>query len=491
MCVALLISICPAQAQSGNIFADPAFNPGKGATGVNQWIHTLAVQPKDKKIIIGGSFNSVDGIPREGLARLNPDGSLDGDFIPGKIDEVRTLALQADGKVIIGGYFRNIHGTPRKSIARLNADGSLDTSFEVDIKENHTSINAVALQPDGKAIITGSFNTVEDTYVERIARVNVDGSLDKTFIPPWLNPPINTVVMQADGKVLIGGDFSLVNGQPSHSGIVRLNSDGSLDTNFNAGKIYPYSIYAIAVQPDGRIVIAGGFSSVDGVSRNSIARLNNDGSLDTSFDPGTGADDGNASHLALQPDGKILIVGYFRFFNGISRNRIARLNTDGTLDNTFDPGEGADSWVKFIAHQPDGNTLISGAFTSFNGTTSIRVARLLLNSPPMTVTPSVSGGHGAISPASAQSVHSGDSISFTLEPENGYVVDAIDGTCDGTLNGNTFVTGPVSRDCTVVAHFKLPGNPHSVHPVPILAPAALAGLVAAMGLIGALRRRRA
>ncbi|MDC2862353.1 MULTISPECIES: hypothetical protein [unclassified Delftia] len=490
MCATMLLVTSTTRAQSGTIFVDPEFNPGKGVAGLNQWVHTLAVQPKDEKIIIGGSFDSVDGIPRKGIARLNADGSLDVDFIPGDVNEVRAIALQSDGRIIIGGQFTDINGTQRKAIARLNADGSLDTSYEVDIREIYPFIYSVTLQPDGKAIISGIFSTVEDIKIEGIARVNVDGSLDKTFAPPFLSPPIYTVAVQSDGKLLIGGDFGRVNDQPTHSGIVRLNSDGSIDTTFNAGSLFPTSVRSIAIQPDGRIVIAGGFESVDGVSRNRIARINSDGSLDASFDPGAGAEGGYPQNIALQPDGKVLLSGDFNIVSGKSRNNIARLHTDGTLDNTFDPGEGADSVVSVVTLQSDGNALIGGLFTSFNGTTRNRIARLLMNlSTTMIVTPSVPGGHGAISPASAQSVTSGDSVSFTLEPANGYVVDTVDGSCGGTLNGNTFITAPVFMDCNVFARFKLAASPSSVHPVPMLAPAALAGLIAAMGLIGALRRR--
>ena len=103
---------------------------------------------------------------------------------------------------------------------------------------------------------------------------------------------------------------------------------------------------AFSIQADNKIVIGGVFNEVNGTARNNIARLNADGGLDTGFNPGTGADN-TVTTLSVQPDGKILIAGYFTSYNGASRNRIARLNTDGSLDVGFDPGTGANNVPKF------------------------------------------------------------------------------------------------------------------------------------------------
>ena len=122
---------------------------------------------------------------------------------------------------------------------------------------------------------------------------------------------------------------------------------GSLDLTFDPGDGADSTIRSVVLQPDGKILIAGDFTSYEGTSRNHIARLNADGSLDTSFDPGTGTND-DTEHdepggypIAVQADGKILIGGHFTNYNGTARNRIARLNADGSLDPSFDPGAGA------------------------------------------------------------------------------------------------------------------------------------------------------
>lgn len=168
-----------------------------------------------------------------------------------------------------------------------------------------------------------------------------------------------------------------------------MNTSGTLDTNFNPGNGitggFPTRVHALALQPDGKILAGGDFTTVNGVGRNCIVRLNTDGSADTNFvDVGTGAHL-EVRAIALQPDGKILIGGEFVTLNSTSRPHIARLNPNGTVDTTFDPGVGANGpfypWVYSIAVQADGRPLIAGAFTSINRTGRWWVARLLGDAP--------------------------------------------------------------------------------------------------------------
>ena len=155
----------------------------------------------------------------------------------------------------------------------------------------------------------------------------------------------------------------------------RLNADGSLDTSFNPGSGANSVVTSIALQPDNKIIIGGEFTSYNGTARNYIARLNADGSLDTSFNPGSGANS-TVYSVALQPDNKIIIGGEFTSYNGTARNRLARLNADGSLDTSFNPGSGASNTVYSIALQPDNKIIIGGYFTSYNGTDRNRLARL-------------------------------------------------------------------------------------------------------------------
>ena len=348
--------------------ADTSFHSGSGASFDSE-VLALALQP-DGKILIGGSFIEVNGVSRPGIARLNSDGTIDTSFNPGAAApdaEVDVLALQPDGKILIGGFFVEVGGVTRNSYARLNSDGSHDPSFNSGNAEK-SFVFVLALQPDGKILI---FSTQLG-----MARLNSDGSVDPSFNPgTGPNYFLEALALQPDGKILIGGFFTEYNGV-SRNGIARLNSDGSLDPSFDPGSGTNIGIvHDFAFQPDGKILIGGDFNGYNGVTRYGVARVNSDGSLDTSFDPGIGVD-GRVEALALQPDGKILIAGAFSDYNGVTRYNVARVNSDGSLDTSFDPGAGPNGSVGDLALQPDGKTLITGSFTQVNGAPRNHVARL-------------------------------------------------------------------------------------------------------------------
>ena len=153
---------------------------------------------------------------------------------------------------------------------------------------------------------------------------------------------------------------------------------GTLDTSFNPGTGAESSVFTTSIQSDGKIIIGGYFTFYNGISRNQITRLNTDGTLDTTFNTGTGTDGSPLSveTTSIQSDGKIIIGGNFTSYNGIARNHIARLNTDGTIDTSFNPGTGADSNVLNTSIQSDGQLIIGGNFISYNGTGINRIARI-------------------------------------------------------------------------------------------------------------------
>jgi uncharacterized delta-60 repeat protein len=356
---------------------DSSFNPE-----VNNHIRCIAIQ-MDGKVIIGGLFTSVSGIPRNRIARLNEDGSLDTTFNPGTgaNGTVYTITVQTDGQVIIGGFFTSINGTARNHIARLNVDGSLDGSFNPGTGSNNNYVYTTTIQADGKLIIGGDFTSVNGTPFNYLARLNTDGSVDMSFnIGTGANNKVFTSVIQGDGKILIGGIFTFFNGS-SRNRIVRINSDGSLDLTFNPGNGANGDIATIGIQGNGRIVVGGDFSAINGTSRSRIARLLSDGTLDTSFNPGTGASAPGAGSkdvltIVIQIDGKIIIGGYFNTYNGTRRNYLTRLNNNGSIDDGFNIGTGADYTVLEIKVQRDSTIIIGGAFTSFNGTLLNYLARL-------------------------------------------------------------------------------------------------------------------
>ncbi|NBV24849.1 MAG: hypothetical protein EBS05_23385, partial [Proteobacteria bacterium] len=360
---------------------DPTFGLGSGSSivlgvGINT---NYSLPTLLGKSVVVGNFISLNGANVSRVARLNLDGSLDLSFGTGTgaNDTVNTLVVQPDGKVIIGGFFTNFNGVPRGRLARLNANGSLDTGFDTSIGANNVVLT-VALQPDGRALVGGLFTGVNGTSRNFIARLNPDGTVDSTFnTSVGADGAVRAIAVQADGKVLVGGDFGTMNGT-ARSRLARLNTDGTLDAAFNNNSLgFNGFISALAVDASGRIIVGGSFTSVNGVVRSRIVRLTGaTGTVDLTFDPGTGFDE-YLSAITVQPDGKLLLVGGFTAFNGLQANRIARLNPDGSIDTTVNFGTGANNFVSAMAVQPwDQKILIGGAFTSVDGQARNGVARI-------------------------------------------------------------------------------------------------------------------
>ena len=228
----------------------------------------------------------------------------------------------SDNKILAAGSFL----TPQPGISRLQVNGAVDTSFNTGAGITNGVVFAMLVQ-DSKIVLGGSFSEVDRVPRTRVARMNSNGSLDLGFTPPTITGgTVYTMALQPDGRLVIAGDFSTVNGS-SRPRIARLNTDGSLDTNFVASTNLSGTIYAIALQPNGKVVAGGSFTSIDGRTRNRVARFNTNGSLDLSFDPGLGANS-TVYALALQRDGRVIIGGDFTSVNGFVRNGLARLNAD-------------------------------------------------------------------------------------------------------------------------------------------------------------------
>ncbi|MBV6405101.1 MAG: hypothetical protein GFGODING_01867 [Flavobacteriales bacterium] len=399
----LVAAIAPfaLRAQPGSL--DPGFDPGAGFTNglSNSLVKTLVLQPNGK-IIVGGTFTAYDGTPRGHIARLLPDGGIDSAYASGtgftstSGVQVRALAYQPDGRTIVAGSFTAYDGTGRNMIARLKANGTLDGSFNPGTGFSPTSATtALALQPDGDVLVAGAFTSFNGITGYDLLRLNANGSLDPAFDsglgfdydPLLIRGAPEDLALQPNGWVVAVGPFQWYDGLSPFvgticRGIARIGPLGDFDATFEHGSDwwngtdgFNGSTRAVELLPDGRILVAGSFTTYGGVTRNRVALLNDDGTLDGSFDPGAGAD-GTVHCIALQSDGRILIGGSFTSYAGTPRNRIARLNADGSLDATFDPGSGFDNTVYGLAIQPDGRLIVGGDFTTFNGTPRHGIARL-------------------------------------------------------------------------------------------------------------------
>jgi uncharacterized delta-60 repeat protein len=264
---------------------------------------------------------------------------------------------------------------------------NVDTTYDPGANQ---TVNVFAVQPDGKMIVGGGFTklggTIGTTTANRIGRLNVDGTVDASFIA-GTNAPVLAVAVQADGKILAGGNFNAAGGALGNttprSHIARFNADGSLDTGFDPGvsAVSTFNVWALAVQPDGKILVGGEFTTLSGTSRNAIGRLNADGSIDTAFNPGVTKTFGNpiVYTMAVQADGKIVVGGYFNGLGGAVRNFLGRLNADGSLDTGFDPNVGSISGVQALALQADGKIVVGGTFTTISGTSRLNIGRLNAN----------------------------------------------------------------------------------------------------------------
>ena len=305
----------------------------------------LTIQP-DGKLIIGDYFSDPpNGIYRYRLRRLETNGSIDPSF-NAELEfssDVRAAVVQPDGKLLVAGILQ-VNGNV-VSIVRFNSNGSPDSTFAAVAGG---SIHAIALQPDGKMIVGGWFDALNGIARKNLARLHADGSVDLSYpngtggvsgsITYYSAVPVKTIARQANGQIVIGGAFTAVHGTDRQC-VARLHADGSLDSAFEPG-LSPASLpLSIAVAPDGKVLIGGrraSPSNSNAVIFAPIARVNANGSRDSSFNPGAGPNS-DVVAVAMQPDGKVLIAGRFTSVNGPNRDALARLNADGSLDGSFHP----------------------------------------------------------------------------------------------------------------------------------------------------------
>ena len=375
------------------------------------------------KVLVGGAFTKVGTTTRLNFARLNTDGTVDTAYDPnpnGQLGtQVNTVTLQSDGKAVIAGGFTRLQPNggavvSRLHLARLNTDGNVDTGFDSAVSgQAGLQINAIAQQPDGGVILGGNFTNIaggNSMYLLRLradgiadsifqpdpdgpvnaisvrpgitplvspisgfALLNTDGTVDTSIVPGdtvHLSGPIYAATRQSDGKILIGGAFSnLASGGGTN--LIRVNANGTLDSTFRPNP--DLQVNFVRMLSDGRMFVGGAFSAISGIGRSNLAILKADGSVDASF-PNLRFD-GAVLGMEIQSDGKILLWGNFNHLNpdsaastvAVTRNRIARLNADYTIDTTFSPG--ADGTINALILQSDGKIAVGGTFSNVKGNT--------------------------------------------------------------------------------------------------------------------------
>ncbi len=339
-----------------------SFNPGPGGRAQPS-VSAMIVQP-DGKLLVGGSFLTVSGQTRANIARLTPDGAVDPLFSGSCDGTITALLLQTNGKVVVAGSFSQLCGQYRSGFGRLNPDGSLDTAFN----PGFSGVNALALQPDGKIVLAAGAS---------VRRINPNGTVDSTLNASVGGGYIYCLALQPDGKLLIGGEFTSL-ASKSRSSLGRINSDGTLDTDFNPSLSYYFDyyyytpqVYALAVQPDGHILVGGTFTSLAGSYCQNLGRLNANGSRASGFNPGP---DRAVRSFAIKADASVLAAGDFYRAGGQTCSGVCRMDSGGALDLTFNPAP--NGLVYSLAIEPDGKILLGGTFTNVGSLSRASIARL-------------------------------------------------------------------------------------------------------------------
>ena len=404
---------------------DSDFN-GTGS-GSNAEILAMDLQ-SDGKILIGGIFTSYDGHLVTRLARLNANGSFDSTF-SSSLDingQVNDIAIQSDGKILIGGTFNgSTTNSARGRLTRLNSDGTLDVGFNPGFPGASGAVNEIFLEPGNTILVGGQFDSFNGVSSKRLVRLTASGAVDATLnsaLGP--NGAVSKIVRQEDGKILIGGFFtrfgtSPCNGlarlnsdgsletafvyidDPTHvagslafalesggkivasytdlsgsiSKIIRLNINGTLDDTFHGGSLEAFVVRDVFTTSNGQMLVGGDFESYAGVTGSHLFRMSPDGDADSSFSPSI-LSPGVVYVSKQQADGKMIIAGNFEYVNGARRSAVARLNIDGSLDNTFDLSHLIDGYVYAVLIRADGKIVIGGNYIthgSFSGAYLTRI----------------------------------------------------------------------------------------------------------------------
>lgn len=325
----------------------------------------------NEKVIIAGCFIKYRGVVVRRIFRVNCSGDIDGTFQGGDrfgsatafigpnvlVIKKNTSTTVDNGRIICGGNFTSYNNQPRKCIVRLDSNGNLDgTTFGSGFGPISASVYALSLNNnDTKIAVGGQFTTYNTiTACNGICVLNYsDGSVDTTFVRGngfgfGVGGVVEGLDYQSDNKLIVVGrslNQYTCNNQTTTglNNIVRLNTDGSLDatflTNIGTGpEGGSGTITTIKIQSDDKIIIGGSFTTFNGIARNNIVRLNSNGSVDTSFDIGADTSTvlSSIEKILIQTDGKIILLGLIVASYGFRQHSgNLRLNTNGIIDTTY------------------------------------------------------------------------------------------------------------------------------------------------------------
>jgi len=377
----------------------------------------------DGKIVVAGLSGTSDN--SKNIRRMDVSGKEDESFTPPVFNGPLSSVVQmSDGRLVVGGYFTSFErfdgASNGASISQpswdpeiildnqviiggmvcLNPDGSISKRYGGDIGFEDRAVSAISIQvyaikllDDDSVLVGGHFTHYDDVESPYLAKIDSDGVIDGVFaanilgLGISLSDSVSAIAVDDSGKILIGGGFT--------KSIIRLNSNGSLDSSFDSGGGFTggggmvNGVFAILPLTSGKILVGHSGTDYDGsVCNRGLVRLNNDGSLDNTYTPGLYESEGFGVVLAIaqQEDGKVLVGGAFGIFEGDSLNKIIRLNTDGSLDESFSSGFGFTpagyNWgpiTRDIKLDSEGNVYVAGSFTDYNHAARFQYAKLNAN----------------------------------------------------------------------------------------------------------------
>lgn len=306
---------------------------------VNGNVSDFILLPNNEAVVVGGLM-SLGGVPRTGIAKLNQNGGLNIPFNPSPDNNAFKILEQPDGKFLVVGFFTGISGYTNPKLARINADGSFDFSFLIGSGPDDL-INNIQLQSDGKIIITGEFLSFNGNPATRIARLNSDGSFDPTYLTgTGFDAAPNTIALDSLNRLIVSSNYTSYNGTPV-SNVIRLNSDGTLDSSFDAGIGADDVVSKISVLSDNRLIVGGKFNSFNNFYSPGLVKIKENGQIDSSFVIGSGfsynSNFFNILDIDLVGDSVYYVSGSFQGFNGNNIQAIIRMDTTGLFDNSFHP----------------------------------------------------------------------------------------------------------------------------------------------------------
>jgi uncharacterized delta-60 repeat protein len=320
------------------------FNTGAKSSGIGPSIVTMQ---SDGKVLVGGNISTYQSESCKTIIRLNPDGSRDRTFnlTSGFVSYpsgLRCISCQPDGKILVGGVFSI---SSYVNLIRLNIDGSIDTSFSGMTSGGFTggSVETVLPLISGNIYVGGYFTNFNGSLQSKIVLLNSGGTKNNLFVADCgAGGFVNDIKIDNYGDILIGGVFASYNGTIVDS-LVRVNPYGSLDLTFtptiNSSLVGSPEIKSINIQSDNKIVIAGYFLGLSGVTTNNIGRLLYSGYKDTSFTGSLSGFTGGGFEYPpisqLLTDGSFFVTGGFTTSNGQSKSQIVKLTSTGDNDNSF------------------------------------------------------------------------------------------------------------------------------------------------------------